>query len=95
MISELIRQGKRVGRTATSHKVISNLLREVVKAAGEEKLSSLKCVQKVKEEDKPEQDAPHIRTTIDNKETLAAFLDGANVLAGTLWLFAQEEYFER
>ena len=37
---------------------------------------------------------PHIRTTIDNKETLAAFLDGADVLAGTQWLWAQEEYFE-
>jgi superfamily I DNA and/or RNA helicase len=94
MICELIRQGKRVGITATSHKVISNLLKEVVKVAGEEKLSSLKCVQKVKEEDKPAQDVPHVRTTIDNKETLAAFLDGANLLAGTLWLWAQEEYFE-
>ena len=94
MICELIRNGKRVGITATSHKVITNLLREVVKAAGEEKLPSLKCVQKVKEEDKPEQDLPHIRTTTDNKETLAAFLDGANVLAGTQWLWAQEEYFE-
>lgn len=94
MICELIRQGKRVGITATSHKVISNLLKEVVKAAGEENLSSLKCVQKVKEEDKPEQDEPHIQTTIDNKETLAAFLNGANVLAGTQWLWAQEDYFE-
>ena len=37
MICELVRQGKRVGITATSHKVIRNLLDEVVKAAGEEK----------------------------------------------------------
>lgn len=94
MICELVREGKRVGITATSHKVISNLLREVVKTAAEEKLSNLKCVQKVKEEDKPEQDVPHIQTTIDNKETLAAFLNGANVLAGTQWLWAQEDHFE-
>ena len=94
MICELVRQGKRVGITATSHKVISNLLREVVKAAGEEKLTNLKCVQKVKKEDKPEHDPPHIQTTVDTKETLAAFLAGAHVLAGTGWLWAQEDYFE-
>jgi uncharacterized protein len=33
-------------------------------------------------------------TTVDNKETRAAFLDGANVLAGTQWLWTQEDYFE-
>ncbi len=94
MICELVRQGKRVGITATSHKVIRNLLGEVVKAAGEERLTDLKCVQKVKKEDKPEQDAPHIQTTVDNEDTLAAFLSGANVLAGTQWLWAREDYFE-
>jgi uncharacterized protein len=65
-----------------------------VKAAGEERLASLRCVQKVKKEDKPEQDPPHIQTTVDNEDTLAAFLDGANVLAGTQWLWAREDYFE-
>jgi uncharacterized protein len=94
MICELLRQGKRVGITATSHKVIGNLLKEVVKAAGEEKLTNLKCVQKVKKEDKPEQDPPYIQTTVDNEETLAAFMGGANVLAGTQWLWAREDYFE-
>lgn len=93
MICELVRQGKRVGITATSHKVIGNLLREVVKAAGEQHLANLKCVQKVKKEDKPEQDPPYIQTTVDNEETLAAFLGGANVLAGTQWLWAREDYF--
>jgi uncharacterized protein len=94
MICELVRQGKRVGITATSHKVIRNLLDEVVKAAGEEKLTSLKCVQKVKDTDKPEHDPPHIQTTVETQETLAAFLGGAHVLAGTAWLWAQEDYFE-
>ena len=47
-----------------------------------------------KKEDKPEQDPPHIQTTVDNEETLAAFLGGANVLAGTQWLWAQEDYLE-
>ena len=94
MICELVRQGKRVGITATSHKVIRNLLDEVVKAAGEEKLTGLKCVQKVKDTDKPEHDPPHIQTTVETQETLAAFLGGAHVLAGTAWLWAQEDYSE-
>src|SRR5208283_4666472 len=37
---------------------------------------------------------PHIQTTVETQETLAAFLGGANVLAGTGWLWAQEDYFE-
>jgi predicted RecB family nuclease len=94
MICEFVRQGKRVGITATSHKVIRNLLDEVVKAAGAEKLTGLKCVQKVKDTDKPEHDPPHIQTTVETQETLAAFLDGAHVLAGTAWLWAQEDYSE-
>lgn len=94
MICELVRRGKRVGITATSHKVIGNLLKEVVKAATEEQLTDLNCVQKVKQNDKPEQDPPYIQTTVNNKETLAAFENGANVLAGTQWLWAQEDYSE-
>jgi len=94
MICELVRQGKRVGITATSHKVIRNLLDEVVKAAGEEKLTGLRCVQKVRDTDKPEHDPPHIQTTVETRETLAAFLAGAQVLAGTAWLWAQEDYSE-
>ena len=94
MICELVRQGKRVGITATSHKVIGNLLGEVVAAAAETGLSYLSCVQKTKKEEKPEHDPPHIQTTVDNDETRAAYLDGAHVIAGTQWLWAREEYFE-
>ena len=94
MICELVRNGKRVGITATSHKVISNLLKEVVDAATECGLSHLHCVQKIKKEDKPENDPPHIQTTVDNDETRAAFQSGAHVLAGTQWLWTREDYFE-
>ena len=94
IICELVRQGKRVGITATSHKVIRLLLDEVVKAAGEENLTGLKCVQKVKDTEKPEHDPPHIQTTVGTEETRAAFLAGAHVLAGTAWLWAHEDYSE-
>ncbi|HEY7306559.1 MAG TPA: TM0106 family RecB-like putative nuclease [Bryobacteraceae bacterium] len=94
MIVELVKQGKQVGITATSHKVIGYLLNQVVAAASEAGLAELKCVQKVRKEEKPVHNPPHIQTTIENKETLAAFSAGAQVLAGTQWLWAQEDYFE-
>ena len=49
MICELVRQGKKVGITATSHKVIRNLLFEVIKAANEAGFKGFNCLQKVKE----------------------------------------------
>jgi hypothetical protein len=94
MICELVRSGKKIGITATSHRVISNLLDQVVKAAQQTGFEGLRCVQKVKKEDQPENDRPHVVTTVENKETLAAFQRGANVLAGTQWLWAQSDYFE-
>ena len=38
MVVELVKQGRRVGITAVSHKVISNLLREVCRNAGEDRV---------------------------------------------------------
>src|SRR5262249_17478798 len=46
MICELVGGGKRVGVTAVSHKVIRNLLEEVVVAAKEQNLP-VRCVEKV------------------------------------------------
>ena len=49
MICELVGQGRKVGITAISHKVIQNLLLEVIKAASEANLKGLNCMQKVNE----------------------------------------------
>ncbi len=94
MICELIRQGKKVGVTAVSHKVIRNLLDEVLTATQEAGLKGLTCVQKVSE--KPEEDPPAgITTTTDNGEALAALQGGsAHVVAGTAWLWSREDFFE-
>jgi predicted RecB family nuclease len=93
VICELVRQGKKVGITAMSHKVIRNLLDDVIKAAPEFNLTGLKCVQKVTT--KPDEDPPGILTTKDNAEPLAALQGGkAHVVAGTGWLWAREDYFE-
>ena len=92
MICELVKQGKTVGITATSHKVIRNLLDKVIEAAQELKLSGLRCMQKVKEES--EDDPSNIVFATDNAQPLAALHDGAQVGAGTSWLWSREEYFE-
>ena len=47
MICALVRAGKSVGITANSHKVIRNLLDDVVEAAGEMGVD-VQCIQKVK-----------------------------------------------
>ena len=92
MICELVQQGKKVGITAMSHKVIRKLLDDVVEAAHELHLEGLRCIQKVN--DRPEEDPPGIVTATDNAEPLAELHDGAQVVAGTAWLWAREEYFE-
>jgi hypothetical protein len=92
MICELVRQGKKVGITATSHKVIRKLLDDVIEAAQELNLNGLRCVQKVSE--KPEEGPPGIVLTTDYAEPRAALHDGAQVVAGTAWLWSREDYFE-
>jgi len=91
MICDLVRAGKKVGVCAVSHKVILNLLREVVKAAGEEGVA-VRCIRK------PEKGAvaePGIAVADDNAAVRAALRGGqANVAGGTAWLWAREEYFE-
>ena len=92
MICELVRQGKKVGITAISHKVIQNLLLEVIKAANEAGLERLNCIQKVNE--KPDALPPGITLAADNAEPLAALRRGAQVVGGTGWLWSRQEYFE-
>ena len=92
MICELVRQGKKVGITAISHKVIQNLLLEVIKAANEAGLKGLNCMQKVNE--KPDAAPPGITLATDNAEPLAALRRGVQVVGGTAWLWSREEYFE-
>lgn len=94
MICELIRQKKKVGITAVSHKVIRNLLDEVLAAAKEAGMNGVTCVQKVSEP--PEGDPPSgITITTDNAVALAALHEGgADVVAGTAWLWSREDVVE-
>jgi len=89
MILELTKQGKRVGVTAVSHKVISNLLRELCKAAHDEGVS-VQAVQKANEFDGCEE--AQIVQVETNEEIFEALSSGeAQVAAGTAWLWGREE----
>jgi uncharacterized protein len=88
MITDLVRAGRKVGVCATSHKVIDNLLAEVLRAAEEESIA-LRCGHKDKSDASPEaiQDLP------DNGRALQALRTGAvQVLGGTAWMWSREEF---
>ncbi|MGB6631897.1 MAG: TM0106 family RecB-like putative nuclease [Terriglobales bacterium] len=89
MIVELVKQGRRVGITAVSHRVISNLLREVCRASVELGLP-LRAVQKANEEDECRN--PMVQQAESNQAVLDALANGAAlVAAGTAWLWARAE----
>ena len=115
MVLELVRNGRRVGITGASHKVISNILDEVCRAAYQAGVP-LRAVQKIADDDnrserepgevngseripsKGEGNASQQRGTCSsvkrvrtNGEVVDAISDGANVIAGTAWLWAREE----
>ena len=87
MVVELVKHGQRVGITAVSHKVISNLLQEVCKAARHTGVP-LRAVQKTNGADGcPD---PMVTQVDNNEEVLTALRSGAwQVAAGTAWLWAR------
>jgi len=87
MICTLVANGRTVGITANSHKVIRNLLDETRKAAGQMGFP-LQCVQKVSE---PEPDIPGLSFVTTNDELLAAISNRCPVAAGTAWLWADAD----
>jgi predicted RecB family nuclease len=90
MICELVRNGKKVGITAVSHKVIRKLLDEVAKAAHEMNLAGISCAHR-KEDAAPE--SSPVREIGANDQALASLQSGAvNVLGGTPWLWCREEF---
>lgn len=87
MITAELARGKKVGITATSHKVISNLLKEVCDAAKGAKLAAL---QKADEDDWCS--LPQVDHTDDNAIVLDTLQTGKVTLAaGTAWLWSREE----
>src|SRR5260370_21774534 len=88
MILTLVNAGKRVGITAGSHKVISNLLSRLCKEANDAKVK-LSIVQKAKA-DGCEHD--FVTQAKDNPDVLRKLQRGeAQVAAGTAWLWSRAE----
>jgi predicted RecB family nuclease len=89
MICELLHRGLKVGVCAQSHKVIRNLLEAVIEAS--EKRIVVRCMQKLK--DASERPHPRITEVFDNDDALNALASGtANVVGGTAWLWARDEF---
>jgi hypothetical protein len=92
MICELVKQGKKVGVTALSHKVIRNLLDAVVKAAHEKDYDGVRCLHR--DSDGEPSDGVAVAKK-NNDEALGALHSGqANVVGGTSWLWAPESSSE-
>jgi uncharacterized protein len=86
MIVALIADGKRVGVTATSHKAIHNLLREVERVATSERVM-FEGLKKRSEAEETAFDGEFITSVRTNEECESS---GAPLIAGTAWLFARE-----
>jgi len=89
MIAELVRRGHRIGITAVSHKVISNLLQYACSAARADKIQ-VNAVQKANDTDGcPDR---MVKQVGKNEEIVDAIRSRtANVVAGTPWLWARSD----
>ena len=89
MILDLVASGRKVGVTATSHKVIGNLLLEVMKASREEG-RAVRVLQKCDEHEFCGD--INVSQTTNNGEVLAALARGlTDVVGGTPWLWSRPE----
>ena len=87
MICSLVKAGAKVGITATSHKVIRNLLDAVLEASAGNG-QAVRCVQKV---DGDEDDQPQLTFVESNDEVFDGLRGTYDVAAGTAWLWARPE----
>lgn len=90
MICELVRNGKKVGITANSHKVIRHMIDGVIEAADTLNID-LECGQKADEFSAPQHRLSFARTS---KDLLDALENGLSVGGGTAWLWSRPDAFE-
>ncbi|MEH2510163.1 putative RecB family nuclease [Nitrobacteraceae bacterium AZCC 1564] len=90
MICALGIEGKSIGVTANSHKVIRNLLDGVLTAADQDSLS-IQCIQKTSEK---EQNLPRLAFTTYNADVLDALNQSGCVAGATAWFWARSDAFE-
>ncbi len=90
MICTLAKSEKTIAITANSHKVIRNILDEVVEASHELGIA-VQCIQKASEN---ENGLPGLQFTIDNATILSAIGTSCQVAGGTAWLWARPDAFQ-
>ena len=90
MICELARQGKTIGITANSHKVIRNLINAAIDAADEMDVD-LQCCHKAAEMEEVQHRLSFAKR---NEDLFAALRTGVSVGGGTAWLWSRPEAFE-
>ena len=90
MVLELVKNGRRVGITATSHQVICNLLGALCDAARESEVP-LRIIQKVTDKADGFVD-DMVKVTTKNEAVPEALASGeVEVAAGTAWLWSRED----
>jgi predicted RecB family nuclease len=92
MICELVKQGKKIGVTALSHKVIRNLLEAVVAAAQERDLTTVHCLHR--ETGGEDSEGVAVAKKNNDEAWLALQSGQANVVGGTSWFWSPEQSFE-
>jgi len=90
MICALVKAGAKVGITANSHKVIRNLVDEVLRAADERNVD-LRCVVKP---DEMEDDTHRLCFVKSNDDVFVALNSDCHVAAGTAWVWADEDAYQ-
>ncbi|HUF28195.1 MAG TPA: TM0106 family RecB-like putative nuclease [Gemmatimonadaceae bacterium] len=90
MIVALLKERRRVGITANSHKVICNLIEEVARACAAEGVA-LHGVQSASEDQFS--DVAGL-TRVGSQEVAAALRDGALLAAGTAWLWSRQDMID-
>ena len=91
MILSLMKAGRKIGVTALSHKVITELLKKVTVEAGKEKLA-LRVAQKVSED--ADISSSNWTLTTENDDVIDCLNNGYHVAAGTSFMWARESFFE-
>jgi len=88
VIVELMRRGKKVGISSNSHKAINHLLASVEKVAVRQKVDFHGVKKSTAGKDDSQFDGSRIQDVASNEEVALALDGGANLVAGTAWLFA-------
>jgi uncharacterized protein len=92
MILELFKTGRKIGVSATGHKVIRNLLKTCIEIAAQQGIKAFRCLHKG---DGNDDSSEGLRVVKDNGDAHALLCSGEyRVLGGTSWLWSREEFAE-